>query len=153
MAPKRKIEIQQKNVKNPLLKLIPNVTFKIDEKTYNSHKEWDKLENDKKFMNIFEYWYNSNTQHYKHIKHAFNSMCKHYKLITIKSTTILLDKKNLTKLWSIQSYKETSDELGRTWLYQENDEEFNLVMYRDTNTFELKEPDLLSIKDILLKCI
>lgn len=154
MAPKRKLSLPQRASElNPLLQLIPNVTISSNVQEYTKHTDWEALTSSA-FYRVFEYWYNSNTQHYKHIKHAFASLCKHYNGIHLKCSTILLDEKELTKIWLIHSYQEVSTETGRLWLYQELDEgDLTNIVYKDVTTFDIKDNQLLPLKELLTKCI
>ena len=77
--------------------------------TFKIHTQWSDLEANPDFMKFFEFWYKSNKQHYKHVKHAFNSMCKHFKHIEIDRCTI--SKKCI--IWKFISYK------NKTWIYQQ----------------------------------
>ena len=53
---------------------------------YKSHRQWDDLDTNEIALRIFQKWYeNINVNgRYRHIKHAFNSLCKHEKYIRIE---------------------------------------------------------------------
>lgn len=130
--------------KNPLLKLIPDVS--VDTFTYTESKQWEALESDESCMMVFKKWYNDNNKKYKHIKHAFNSLCKHYGLITIKHIVVKNDNKKLTTLWTMQSFN------NRTWIYQACqviEDNIELIASKDGSCFTLQDKELEPISKLI----
>lgn len=129
--------------KNPLLKLIPDVKVESDVSKYTEHKQWESLESDGSCMLVFEKWYNDNNKRYKHIKHAFNSLCKHYGLIEIRHVTISIDGEELSTLWAMKSFHD------RTWIYQVVEGGLNQVAFQEGSVFSLKDEELEPIAKLI----
>lgn len=128
--------------KNPLLKLIPDVSVVKDTFTYSEHKQWEALESEQSCMLVFEKWYNDNNKRYKHIKHAFNSLCKHYGLITIKHVVIKIDNEEITTLWTLKSFN------NRTWIYQSIEGDLDQIAFKD-DVFTLQDDELKPISNLI----
>ena len=57
--------------------------------TYTNYKQWDNFKSDNLSTTIFTKWYIAiKSNHYKHEKHAFNSLCKHNNGFKISTITI-----------------------------------------------------------------
>jgi hypothetical protein len=87
------------------------MTQQKQEYKFTDYKQWDKLQGDA--YKIFKKWYeNNNTNNrYKHIKHAFNSLCKHYKLITITKYT----EDNIIIKWKVTSFYKNKNKISWTF--------------------------------------
>lgn len=102
---------------------------------YKHHTEWPGLEKEKAAMKVFEAWYaenNDKIKHYNHPRHAFNWLCKHYKLIKITSKDVTIQDTKAT-LWTLKSSK--------TWIYQETDD-LELVAVIDSASVRVIDKNL-----------
>lgn len=94
--------------------------IKKDIYQYKNHKEWDTLI--PQTLKVLESWYESYNNEYNHIKHAFNSMCKHYKKIDIIKYTIKLNRKKII-IWKFRSFKDKS------WFYYDDEKLLSLIAF------------------------
>lgn len=141
MAPKRKA-----SVSNPFLELFDNMVIKNSTYNYKTHKEWENFENNKVYK-IFETWYDDYQTKYNHIRHAFNSLCKHHNNLTFTKYNIKIQNKVITSFWTFK-YNES-----KHWIYQELEGEYNLVAIFDDDQLEIIDDNFTSYKFILKKCI
>jgi hypothetical protein len=110
----------------PIMKKKTKRVIEITEYKFTNYKQWDNIPLD--CMEIFKKWYETNSDKYNHIKHAFNSLCKHFGLITIMK----YEYNKQSELWKFTSF------LNKSWYYQ-----------KDKNSF--KELELSEIDKTLLK--
>lgn len=131
--------------KNPLLQLIPNIAVDTKEYSYNNHDQWDEIESNA--MVVFKTWYNDNNKDYKHIRHAFNSLCKHHSGVIFKCNIFKLDNKYMTTIWVFKSFQD------RAWIYQVDGSYFNLISEKNGNLFIVKDEELKPLTNFLRKCL
>jgi hypothetical protein len=145
MSKRAGTSLEKSNEKNPLLKLVDVITINgLRTYIYTHHSQWDELEKMKDPMNIFSHWYNDNNKEYNHIKHAFNSLCKHYSLILIKEFEISLNNNKITKIWTMKTKK---DHIS---IYQINNKKLNLIAVKNGIVpLEIKDDEIKTVKDFL----
>lgn len=143
MAPKRKASAIRSN---PFLNLFENIVIKDKTIKYKNHKEWEKFENDKVYE-LFKVWYNDYHTKYNHIRHAFNSLCKYYNNVIFTKYNIKVQNKVITSFWTFK-YNNL-----KHWIYQESEDEYNLIAKYDDNELEIIDDNFSSYKFILKKCI
>lgn len=127
--------------KTKLSKVLDGLVKKKKSFEYKHHTEWGNLEAQKAAMKVFEAWYaenNNKIKHYNHPRHAFNWLCKHYKLITITSKDISIEGQKAT-LWTLKSFYETNQ--SKTWIYHEM-QDLVLVAIIDSTSVQLKDESL-----------
>lgn len=146
MAPKRKAtEPAAGSSINPFIKFWSTLITK-NTYSYTHYTQWDQI--DKTAMKVFETWYNDNCAKYKHIKHAFNSMCKHYQLVQIKEYIFKNNNTIVSKFWKFRSF--IREDQSRYWIYQEKNDTFELVAQKEYDTsFQVIDDELKPVAHIL----
>jgi hypothetical protein len=114
---------------------------------YKKHTEWDSLTDNKEAYTVFETWYNAYKQDFKHIKHAFNHLCKHYKIIKIAKHSIKCESVLVTHLWSLSSFNDGKK--SKAWIYQDN--KLIATKFWDGELL-LKDHSIASFKSVIAKC-
>ena len=113
--------VKRKNVEpidnTSLLQLIKKPDIVKVSYQFTNHNDWEALTFTNDAYEVFKTWYNDNHTDYKHIKHAFNSLCKHYDMI--KLTRYNIEKKFI--IWKFVSFQNEHDSDGKTWIYHLND--------------------------------
>lgn len=128
-------------VKSKLSKVLDGLVKKKKAYEFKHHTEWPNLETQKSAMKVFDAWYaenNDKIKHYNHPRHAFNWLCKHYKLITITSKEISIEGEKAT-IWTLKSFYERKN--SKTWIYQEL-EDLVLLAIIDSANVQIKDNDL-----------
>lgn len=151
---KRAAKTQKHKSVNPIIKFFNNVIFEGDVFSYTSHNDWDKLVADSEAMSVFETWYNSNNSDYRHIKHAFNSLCKHYGLIKITNHAFIISGEDVANFWTFKSFYDEADNKSQSWVYQVLDGEYHLVATKDEKkSIEIINMELLPFKFLIDQCM
>jgi enoyl-[acyl-carrier-protein] reductase (NADH) len=115
--------------------VLPKAPKMIKKETYEytNHKQWDTLTS--QTLKVLEAWYESNNSQYNHIKHAFNSMCKHYEKIDIIKYTIKLSTKRII-IWKLTSFTDKS------WLYYDDNKSLSLIAFMTKEKRIIKDKKL-----------
>lgn len=127
--------------KNALLKLLPDIQIKDDVYIYNNHTQWDEMMGVQSCRLIFGYWYNDNSKNYKHKKHAFNSLCKHYGEMVFKRKEVLMNGKTNSVFWTFKGG-------DTTWMYQIEEEPI-LICKKSIKGVEILNKDLGIMKRLI----
>lgn len=134
---------------NSLLKLVHKVSKSSEEYEFTNHTQWDIMQAKSECIKLFSQWYEDNKKEYKykHIKHAFNSLCKHYGLVIMKFMSIKVNDENVGELAIFKSFD------LKTWIYQNKNNELTLIAFKDSsaNIFKIVSKELDSIKPYLIK--
>lgn len=126
--------------KNPLLSMLSDHSCEIDEFNYTNHKQWEELQSVQSCMKVFENWYNSNNKRYNHIKHAFNSLCKHYKALKFKHIRVLSQGAEIAAMWTFKSFGD------KTWVYLVDEGDLELIAHSEGDVlFTMYDDDLKPI--------
>lgn len=146
----RSIPILNKKIKkskNSLLKIKDNYEIKVNVHRFTNYKQWDEMSDTNECMNLFKTWYSDHFKQYNHIKHAFNSLCKHYKSIVMKYETIKLDDNCEIKLAIFQSFN------TKKWIYQNKEGNYVLIANMVNDAINIVDNELKSVEEFIkTKC-
>lgn len=87
---------------NPLLAILPKIEIDVERFEYTTHHDWDDMQSVQGCKKIFKFWYDKFGSTYKHERHAFNHLCKHYDGFKLKRIDVLVNGELCTVLWAIE---------------------------------------------------